>query len=391
MTLPSIAVLLLVSAVVAMLSRRLHLPYAVGLVLAGIWLAFIPALAGLQLSKELIYNVLLPALIFEAAVQIRWSELRLDLPAIAIFATVGVAITAATAAIGMVWLAGWTLAPALVFGVLIAATDPVSVIATFKEARVTGRLRLLVEAESIINDGTATVGLSVAVALALGHSMDLSQIGIALVIAPVGGALCGGIVAGAVLLLAGRTQDYLVEITLSTVAAYGSFMLAEYLGMSAVLATLVAGLIIGNAGSLGPMTAKGRETLDAFWEVLAFVANSLIFLLIGVQQWHVNVLQQWWLVAAAISVVLIGRAFSIYPLSALLSRTRWYIEPESRHILFWGGLRGALGLALALGLPDDLAHRSEIITVTFGVVLFSIFVQGLTITPLLRRFGVIGR
>jgi CPA1 family monovalent cation:H+ antiporter len=285
----------------------------------------------------------------------------------------------------MHYLAGWGWQSAILFGVLIAATDPVSVIATFKEAGVYGRLRLLVEAESLFNDSAAAVAFSIALVFATGGNTTVFGIAQTLIITVAGGILCGALVAGGVLLLAGRTNDHLVEITLTTVAAYGSFLLAEHFHLSGVLASLVAGLLTGNIGSLGSFTDKGRESALSFWEFIAFIVNSLIFMLIGIRAAYQDFTNL--LVPMLIAIVLMfaGRALAIYPLSVLFSRSALQISFNHQHILFWGGLRGALALALALGLPPELPERGAIIAVAFAVVACSIFVQGLTMVPLLRK------
>lgn len=290
----------------------------------------------------------------------------------------------------MRYLAQWTWTSAIVFGVLIAATDPVSVIATFKDAGVHGRVRLLVEGESLFNDGTAAVTFAVALAFASGQGPGVLGATKTLVIMIAGSLVCGAAVAGLVLLLAGATNDHLVEITFTTVAAFGSFLLAEHFHLSGVLATLTTGLIIGNVGHLS-ISAKAREAVEEFWEYAAFVANSLIFPLIGMRVAHRN--YAFVLMPALIAIVLVrvGRALAIYPLSLLFARTSLRVKRQHQHILFWGGLRGALALALALGLPPDFPAREEMITVAFAVVVFSIFAQGLTIRPLMRRLGEISR
>ena len=278
------AVLLLIAAVVAIATRRLHLPYSVGLVAAGIVLALLPFSPQVSLTKNLLFTVLLPPLIFEAAFGLDWRQLWIDLPVVLVLATLGVVLSAAVSTVGMHFLAHWPWVTALVFGALIAATDPVSVIATFKEARVGGRLRLLIESESLFNDGTAAVLFAICVAAASGESLTVLQGTVRLAVTIGGSLVCGAVVAVAALLLAGRTDDHLVEITFTTVAAYGSFLVAEHLHLSGVLATLVAGLILGNMRSEGAIGEKGREAVQAFWEYAAFVANSLVFLLIGMRE-----------------------------------------------------------------------------------------------------------
>ncbi len=387
LTLASVALLLLVAAVVAMLARRLHLPYTVGLVLAGLALALFPRFSEITLTRDLIFTLFLPPLVFEAALYLRWHDLKRDFVLILSLATLGVLLTATVTALGMVYLAHWAWPMATLLGALIAATDPVTVIAMFKEAAVRGRLRLLVEAESLFNDGTTAVLFGLVMGVIEGQTgnplLALQQL-----INTVGlGVLCGALVGGGILLLAGRTEDHLVEITLTAVAAYGSFLLAERFAGSGVLASLTAGLLIGNLGALGSISARGRDAVESFWEFTAFLVNSLIFILIGMREAHQDLLHTLGPIALASLLVLVGRAASVYPLAALFSPTPLRIKPAHQHVLFWGGMRGTLALALALSLPTTVAGRDLVTTVAFGVVAFSIFGQGMTIIPLMRRLG----
>ena len=388
LSLGQIDLLLLVAALVAIVTQRLSLPYSVGLVAAGIACALLPVRLGFELSKDLVYQVFLPPLVFEAALQLQWPALRRNLLLAVGLAAGGVLATALVVAYGMHWLVGWPLGTAWVFGTLIAATDPVAVVSVFKETGVGGRLRLLVESESLMNDGVAAVAFGIAVTAATAGTHDAVGVGMALteVVRSVAGGLgCGVAVAFAMLWTAGRTRHDLVEITLTVVAAYGAFLLAERFEASGVLAVLAAGLVVGNRGkNRGALAPQGHAAVDSFWAFGAFAANSLVFLLIGLLEAELDL--QVVVVQAGIAVLLIvtARAAFIYSLGALLARTRHAIEPRTRHILFWGGLRGALSLALALGLPADLPERGAVVLVSFSVVAFSIFAQGLTIKPLLR-------
>jgi monovalent cation:H+ antiporter, CPA1 family len=383
------ALLLLVAAVVAMLTRRLRLPYSVGLVAAGIILAILPFAPKVSLTEDLIFTVLLPPLLFEASFYIHWHQLRRDLPVIVTLATAGVLFSAGVTASGMHYLAHWEWTGALVFGVLIAATDPVSVVATFKEAQARGRLLVLIEAESLLNDGTAAVAFGVALALASGQPLAPHEIALMLFRVIGGGILCGAAVALAAMFLTGRTEDHLVEITFTTIAAYGSFLLANQFGVSGVLATITAGLVMGNFEVFGKISDRGKDAVQAFWEYAAFVANSMVFLLIGMHETRQNFIAVWLPAVLAIALVTLGRAAAIYPCCVVFSRSSLRVSMKHQHVLFWGGLRGALALALALGLPPGLPHREEILTISFAVVAFSIFVQGMTMAPLLRRMGEI--
>ena len=385
-----IEALLLVAAVVAMVARRLHLPYTVGLTLAGVALAFGHAPLNLPLTKDIIFKAFLPPLIFEAAFHMQWRELRDDAAVVLVLATAGVLLACGVTAAGLHYLVAWPWAPAVLLGLLISATDPVSVIATFKEAGVTGRLRLLVEAESLFNDGTVAVLYGVALAAMSGESVSAGGVAGPFLWVFVGGTVCGLLVGGAVLLLVGSTEDHLVETTFTTVAAYGSFLLAEHFGLSGVMATLAAGVLIGNTGALGTFTHRGRDAVASFWEYAGFVANSLIFLLIGIQLVAQDLTSVFTVALLVIALVIPGRVVAVYVCCAPFRWSRWRVSMNHQHVLFWGGLRGALALALALGLPADVPQRAAIVSIAFTVVAFSVVVQGMTVKPLLRWLGELG-
>jgi CPA1 family monovalent cation:H+ antiporter len=381
-------VLLLIAAVVAILTRRLRMPYSVGLVATGMAIALLPFAPRVTLTKDLVFTGLLPPLIFEAVFSLSWKELRRDLTVIITLATAGVALSAAVTAVGMHFLARWEWIGAVLFGVLIAATDPVSVIAIFREARAHGRLRMVVEAESLFNDGTAAVAFGAIVALSMGQPLSASGVFRTALITIGGGVLCGALVGNLVLYLIGSTQDHMVETTCTTVAAWGSFLLADSLQSSGVFATLTAGLILGNLSDHS-FSDRGREAVQVFWEYAAFVANSIIFLLIGMRETSRRLGEVWIAAVIAIFVVTLGRAAAVYPICLSFARSTLRVSRSQQHVLFWGGLRGALALALVLGLPENMTRREEIIAVSFAVVAFSIFAQGMTIAPLLRRVGEI--
>ena len=236
--------------IVAIVARRLHLPYTVGLVLSGLALAFSRFDVGLHLTHEVVFDLILPPLLFEAALNLHARDLRRDWPPIVALAFVGVVLGAAVVAGGL-YLLGWPLKPALAFGALISATDPIAVIALLRERGMTGRLAILIESESLANDGAAAVLF--ALATMGGLSGDLPGVGETVTsffwIAG-GGVLIGAAIAGAALLLVWRTEEYLVETAITAVAAYGSFLVAERFGASGVLATVTAGLVLGNLGVL---------------------------------------------------------------------------------------------------------------------------------------------
>jgi monovalent cation:H+ antiporter, CPA1 family len=254
--------------------------------------------------------------------------------------------------------------------------------------KVQPRLSLLVESESLLNDGAAAVGFGILVSVTAGDTGNpLSLVG-SLIWTIAGGIAAGLLVAGPVLILAGRTEDHLVEITLTTIAAYGSFLLADHLAMSGVLASLTAGLLVGNVGWNGAISPSGRGHVLALWEYAAFLVNSIVFILIGMQEAHQPVSFFSGASAIAILLVLVGRALAVYPLCALFIPTPLRVDASHQHVLVWGVLRGALALALVLALPHDVAEHRQIIVSAFAVVAFSIFVQGLTMPWLIRRLGL---
>jgi monovalent cation:H+ antiporter, CPA1 family len=386
-----------VAILVAIIARRVHLPYTVGLVVAGVGLAATRLETGAMLTHDFIFEVILPPLLFEAALSIHWRELRRDMLPIVVLSTFGVCISAVVVAAGLMTFLAWPAAAAIVFGVLIGATDPIAVLAMFKDTGIGGRVRLLVESESLFNDGVAAVLFVLVVTWV--QATDTAQLTTTtvtrtLVLMTGGGILVGIASGGAAIALARHTSDHLVETALTAVAAYGSFLLAENLHFSGVLATVAAGLLMGNLGVLREdedqnlFSSGGRSLVIAFWEFAAFIANSLVFLLIGLR------------VAAmpftgigakalliAVGLVLMGRALTVYPLCLLFQNSAWAIPMRDQHVLWWGGLRGALALALTLALSPSFPFYNEILITAFGVVAFSVVVQGLTMPLVLRKLN----
>lgn len=380
----TLGLLLFVACLVAIISRRIGLPYAVGLVVAGIGLSLAGYRSRIELTPELIFTFLLPPLIFEAALHLGWSQFKREAPLVLSMAFLGTLLSAFVVAAGMHWFVHWSWQASLLFGSLIAATDPVSVIAMMKEQNAEKRLRFLMEAESIVNDGAAAVLFSLVVAWISGVDSSASSMAMSLFSTVIGGVLCGLVVTGALLMIAGRSDDHLVEITLTMLAAYGSFLTAEKLHVSGVLATLAAGMLVCNWGRGRRLTEYGREAMVRFWDFAAFLANSVVFLLIGSREAGQPL--GIYLLPAAIGTlfVLAGRMIAVYPITALFSRTALATNRITQHVLFWGGLRGALALALALATPTALPEHDALISVAFAVVAFSIFVQGLTVPRLLQ-------
>lgn len=388
-SIPKLGLVLFVACLVAILSRRLRLPYSVGLMVAGIGLAASPIGVQLPLSRDLIFSVFLPPLVFEAAIQLNWTAFRRELPLTLLLAFPGVVLAAGITAVVVHSILGWSWMGAGLFGILIAATDPVAVIAAFKNMSVGRRLSMRLESESLLNDGAAAVGFGVLTGLAKGGDGGAVSIGMSLLWNLFGGIAVGAAVAACLLFISGRTKDRLVEITLTTLAAYGSFLLAEYVGASGVLATLTAGLVVGSLGFKAAISEAGRDHVLSFWAYAAFLANSVIFILIGSHEAH----QPFGLFTAAAVVAVVAalasRAAVVYGIGGFLQMTPLKVPVSQQHVLFWGGLRGAVALALALALPTSINERHEIIVAAFAVVAFSVLVQGVSIPWLVKRLNLI--
>lgn len=376
--------LLLVSCVVAIIARRTNLPYTVGLVVVGFFLAYEGIATDTHLSYDLIFDMLLPPLIFEAAFHLKWRELKPILRPVSILATAGVLVSSGIAAGLLVLTSGLSVPACLIIGIVLSATDPVSVLALLKEAKLPPRIHKLLEAESLFNDGTASVLFAIT-PLVLAGATSMTAIATVSVAEILGGIGIGALVGFAAMFVAGRTHDHLVEIAMTVIAAFSSFFIAQHFHTSGILSTLTAGMVIGNLDRFGAITEKGLHEAHSFWEFACFVANSFIFILIGLDLnlWEVSTAA--WATICTIGSMLIARALAVYGWCLPLRGTKDAVPGIVQHLLFWGGLRGALSIALVLGLPSDFPDRAIVIAAVFNAVVFSIIVQGLTVSPLIQR------
>ena len=382
--------LLLIASIVAIAVRRLRVPYTVALVIVGLLLTSQSPLQ-VELTPELILALFVPPLVFEAAFHLNLQELRRNLASILILAVPGVILTMLIVGGIVSWGAGLALPVALVFGVLTAATDPVAVVSIFRSLRVPKRLSVLLEGESLLNDGTALVLFNLMLVAVATGQFNLASGVLYFVRVSAGGLVVGFGLGWAISRLIARIDDYLIETTLTTVLAFGSYLVAEQLHFSGVLAVVAAGLTNGNLGPQG-MSPTTRIVLFNFWEYMAFLANSMVFLLIGLEIDIPALLNAWQPIVWAIVGVLIARVVVVYGLSFLSRRFTEPISMRWQHVMTWGGLRGALSLALALSLPATFEpDRSLLRTMAFGVVLFTLLVQATTMRSLIRRLGIITR
>ena len=377
---------LAVVLIVAMAVRRVRLPYTVALVGAGLVLAVRGGMH-LELTPGLVLGLFVPPLIFEAAFHLQLKDLKADLAPIVAMAVPGVLLSTGIIA-GVLVVAGVLPLPAaLIFGALISATDPVAVVATFRSVGAPKRLLTLVEGESLFNDGTAVVIFHIMVVLALEGTLNPVEGLVEFLRVSVGGLVIGGVLGYAVAKLIEQIDDYLIEVTLTTILAYGSYILAEHYHFSGVLAVVLAGLVNGNIGPRG-MTPSTKIVLFTVWEYIAFLANSFIFILLGISVEWEQLLK--FLVPSLIAVgaVLGGRFLVVYALAGVVRLFRQKLPSRYLLVMSWGGLRGAISLALVLSLSAEIEHRPQLLAMTFAVVLFTILVQAVSISGLLSWLGL---
>lgn len=386
-----------VATAVALVARRLRLPYTVALVLAGLALGTAHALEPPHLTKELLYAVFLPGLLFEAAFALEFKKFWANKTAVSALAVPGLLLAIGLTAVllvpvvnGLHFVDDFPLIEGLVFAAVIAATDPIAVVGLFKALGAPKRLAVLVEGESLLNDGTAVVVFTIIVGVAAGQAFSL-PVAIVDFVRVVGMGVFVGVAFGyGASLVIQKVDDPMIEITLTTIAAYGSFVAAEHFHFSGVIATVTAGLICGNYAARTGMSPSTRVAVATFWEYLAFALNSLVFLLIGFEVQVEALVAAWKPILVGFVAVLVARAVVVFVVGFLLKRTKEAFPTSWAAVLTWGGLRGSLSMVLVLGLPATLPHRDLLVTMTFGVVILSILAQGLTMGPLLKRLGLVG-
>lgn len=390
------ASVLLSGAVLASLfTRRIHIPLTLVLALSGLLLTELGAdLAITRLIsgegfEELVLNIFLPILIFEAAQALITREFMRNLVPIIALATVALVISAALVGLSMSLTVGFSATVALLFGVLVSATDPVAVVAVFRELGVSDRLLTLVEGESMLNDGVAIVLTQILVVAAVGGGLSASDavVDFARVFA---GGIVIGLAIGVVAVLLFPVLGRLPAAALSIAVAYGSYGLAEaVLDFSGVTATVAAGVLVGSMTE-SRAHREVREMLRELWEALAFIANALLFLFIGLALDFDLIGDNLATIALAAGAVLVARPLAVVPVVWLLERARVIKQVGYRNsaVLVWGGLRGGVALALALALPPDVPERTTIIAATGGVVLATLLVNATTIRTLVHALGL---
>jgi CPA1 family monovalent cation:H+ antiporter len=402
-------ILLLIASLAAITLTRLQFPYTVGLVLLGLllggladWFPTLEVLNTLNLSHDLILFVFVPPLIFESALNLDSRLLLRNLVPVLVLAGPGLLISTLIVGAIVTWGTPLALGQALLFGSLISATDPVAVIALFKELGAPKQLSILVEGESLFNDATAIVVFNIILALVLSGAPlsgdTLLHGGLSFFV-----AFVGGLAVGAALGFLGQfplrwaKDNRLVLSTLALVFAYGTFLLAEEVfGVSGVIAIVSAGLVVSWLADIY-LDPEVKEFSREFWEYVAFLANSLIFLLVGITAAKFDILYELTEVSTflrelgvAVLAILVARAVVVFGLTPLVNavQSQTQVSLPFRVVSYWGGLRGAVCLALALSFDPQFPNRNLIVLLTLGVALFTLLIPGTTISRLMHRLGL---
>ena len=397
-----LVVLLGIAMLVTGLCSKLPIPFTVILVIIGVLLSSMaehwPSLQPLkdfELSPEVMLFIFLPALIFESGFALDARQLTKDLPAVLILAIPGMLISMLIVGLGVWLMLDTRLIIALVFGALISATDPVAVVALFKELGAPNRLNVLVEGESLLNDATAIVAFSILLAIAIEGSAigfsDIDNVFLEFLRVFFGGALFGSFLGFVACELLYRMKANIsVILTTSIIVAYAAFVVGEHsLHVSGVMAVVGAAIALRLFG-MSRIRQDATHSISETWEVIALCCNSLLFLMVGLSVNTDDVMSRIGPVFIVLALVLTARALSIYTFVPLT--TRWFKLPRvsmgERHIMWWGGLKGGLAIAVVLSIPSDLPERQFLFDLTIGVVLFTLLVSAPTIRPLMQRLGM---
>jgi CPA1 family monovalent cation:H+ antiporter len=397
---PSVLVLLVAFLVampaVAYLSRRLRIPYTVALVVAGVAVSALPFREQIQLSPGLIVTILLPGLVFEAAYRLDGGELRRTFGGVALLAVPGVLVSAAVVATILNVATGLPLAEAFLVGTIVAATDPVAVVSTMRRLSAPRRLVTLVDAESLFNDGTAALAFVVALSALESRPSSFADDALRFTASLLGSVAIGGLSGFLISRTLKATSDHLIELTLTLLAAYGTYLVADLVHGSGIIASVVAGIVLGTYGRREGMSRRAVEVIDDVWEFLAFVFTGAAFLLIGIAIPVGSLAAAALPIAWGVVAVLLGRAIVVYGLLGGAARLGELIGMAGAlplswlHVMNWTGLRGAVATALALSIPEGTPDRELIQGIAFGIVLFTLIVQGTTAERVLRWAGVHG-
>jgi CPA1 family monovalent cation:H+ antiporter len=379
---------LAVGSAVAIAAKRVGVPYNVALVLVGALLVFMHALPRTPMEPQIILVVFLPILVFEAALFTDASGLKLARRPILALAAPGVLLSLVGTAAIATWVLALPFAAALLLGALLSITDTVSVLLAFRSVRVPHRLAAIMEGESLFNDGTALVLVSVTTGILAQGRFEASLAARALLLAIVGGVALGSAIGALGAIVLRKTPDNLTATLASLVMVFGTSLAAEKIHASAVIAVVVVGVFVSRAARdvLDPSRVLA---LHGFWETAGFVLNVWIFLLVGMQLHTKFLIEQAGTIALAVVALHIGRAVAVYGCFAVLRALRAGTVPTRwQHVMVFGNIKGALSMAAVLALPASLEYRERLIAVVFGVTFVTLVTQGLPFRRVLIWLGV---
>jgi len=391
-----ILILLAIALAVIGIAQKLNRPYSIALVLVGLLLGMIhiPVLEQAEtyitqsnVFQAIVISLFLPILLGDASLKLPFSHLREHSKPVLALALGGTLISFGLIALGGYYLLGLPLVVACTFAALMSATDPISVISIFKSLGVPKKLTTVIEGESLLNDGIAVVLFQISSIYLLSYmEMGWGGVGSGLLLFlqfAVGGTIVGLILGFVFSRIIVYYDDYPFETALSAVLFFGCYFIAEHMHVSGVIAVVVGGLVFGNYGRKVGMSETTHTNIDTFWDTIALIANSLIFLMIGLEIRNIDFGGRWPVLLLAILIVLIARSAAVY---LSLAGVKGF-ENKFKHILNWGGLKGSLSIALALSLPIEFEGREDILVLAFSVVLFSLLIQGLSIEKLIVKLG----
>jgi CPA1 family monovalent cation:H+ antiporter len=371
---------MLVAAAVSIITERLRAPYTVALVVAGLVIGNMHLVPPIAISPEVLLTLLIPPLLFEGGLRLPPVYLKTHGALIGLLAIPGTVVTAVAIGWTVHMLFHLELKSAMLLGAAISATDPVSVLALLREARTDPRLGAVLEGEAVLNDGVAIILFTVI----LGGTAGLAGTTLQFLWLLAGGVMIGSLVALATSYALGRTEQHLVEALGSLIAALGSLVAANSVGASGVIAVVTAGVVFGSQ-SPRHLTEAGVETVRTTWDLIAFLANSVLFLLIGLEVPATLLVRHWALIATVIAAAFAARAGIVY-VCAAIRRGGISLAPAAwRSVLVWGALRGGVTVALALDVAPAIPGREAIVATAFGIVVFTLLVQGSFARVMMRR------
>ncbi|UFT98619.1 sodium:proton antiporter [Radiobacillus kanasensis] len=394
-----ILILLAISIFVIGVAKKLNQPYTIALVLVGLIFGLIqgpiPLLEEAEhfitqsnIFQAIIISLFLPILLGDATLKLPFHHIVERKKAVMSTALIGTLLSFLLIGFSTYYLLDLPITVAFTFAALMSATDPISVLSIFKSAGVSQKISTIMEGESLFNDGIAVVLFKISSIFLLTY-IEMGWEGFASGVFlffkfAIGGALVGVILGFIASQIIRFYDDYPFEIAVSALLFFGSYFIAEHIEVSGVIAVVAGGFVFSDYGAKIGMSKQTHTNINTFWDVITLIANSIIFLLIGLEIRNIDFTGKWSIILVGILLVIIARTIALYGSTALLKD----ITRKERLLLNWGGLKGSLSIALALSLPSSFEGRETVLLLTFSVVLFSLFVQGLTIQPLIKLLGL---